>query len=206
MSIRGSILKGRRRRLSPFFVNFWFPMGIPRSCGKAGEKIFWRRADSSEDRMAEKKEPVKVICKNKKAHFNYHIEDTYEAGIVLTGTEVKSCRQGQANLTDSYGRVKNGEMFLCDVHISPYSHAGFSQHDPLRARKLLLHKAEIKRLLGKTREQGYAFIPLRMYFRNGKVKVEMGLARGKKLYDKREDIKKKDLKREAASEMRRKNR
>lgn len=167
--------------------------------------ISWLRVVSSEEGMGEKKDPTKLICKNKKAHFNYQIEDTYEAGIVLTGTEVKSCRQGQANLTDSYGRVKNGEVFLHDVHISPYSHAGFSQHDPMRVRKLLLHKQEIKKLFGKTKEQGYAFIPLKMYFRNGKVKVEMGLARGKKLYDKREDIKKKDLRREAASELRRKS-
>jgi SsrA-binding protein len=168
--------------------------------------IFWRHVASSEELMGEKKDQIKLICKNKKAHFNYRIEDTYEAGIMLTGTEVKSCRQGQANLTDSYGRVKNGEIFLHDVRISPYSHAGYSQHDPLRVRKLLLHKQEIKRLVGKTREQGYAFIPLKMYFRNGKVKVEMGLARGKKLYDKREDIKKKDMRREAASALRGKNR
>ena len=156
--------------------------------------------------MGEKKDHGALICKNKKAFFNYQIEETYEAGIVLTGTEVKSCRQGQANLKDSYARVKNGEVFLYDVHISPYSHAGYSQHEPLRIRKLLFHKQEIKRLLGKTKEQGYAFIPLKLYFRNGKVKVEMALAKGKKLYDKREDIKKKDLRREAVSELRRKNR
>jgi SsrA-binding protein len=100
-------------------------MGIPRSCGKAGKRYSGGVRTARRTEWLKKKEPVKVICKNKKAHFNYHIEDTYEAGIVLTGTEVKSCRQGQANLTDSYGRVKNGEMFLCDVHISPYSHAGF---------------------------------------------------------------------------------
>jgi len=151
--------------------------------------------------MGEKKSYEAIICKNKKAHLNYQIEETYEAGIVLTGSEVKSCRQGQANLKDGYARVKNGEVFLYDVHISPYSHAGYSQHEPLRVRKLLFHKQEIKRLLGKTKEQGYTLVPLKMYFRNGKVKVEIGLARGKKLYDRREEIRKRDLKREAAQEL-----
>jgi SsrA-binding protein len=151
--------------------------------------------------MGEKKDHIKVICKNKKARFNYQIDETYEAGIVLTGTEVKSCRQGKAILKDSYARIKDGEVFLHEAHINPYSHAGYSQHDPLRVRKLLLHKGEIKRLTGKTKERGYTLIPLQMYFRHGKVKVEMGLARGKRLYDKREEIRKRDLKREAAAEL-----
>ena len=153
--------------------------------------------------MRENKDHRKMICKNKKAWFNYQIEETYEAGIVLTGTEVKSCRQGKVNLKDSYARIKDGEAFLHESHISHYSHAGFSQHDPLRVRKLLLHKQEIKRLTGKTKERGYTFIPLQMYFRKGKVKVEMGLARGKKQYDKREVIKERDLKREAVAELKR---
>lgn len=156
--------------------------------------------------MAEDRERRALICKNKQARFNYEIDETYEAGIVLTGSEVKSCRQGKANLTDSYGRVKNGEIFLYDLHISPYSHAGYSQHEPLRVRKLLLHHQEIKRLTGKTKERGYTFVPLALYFRNGKVKVEMGLGRGKKLYDKREDIKKRDMKREAAQEFKQRKR
>lgn len=150
--------------------------------------------------MGEKKDQIKLICKNKKAQFDYQVSETYEAGIVLTGTEVKSCREGKANLKDSYARYKNGEFFLYEVHISLYSHAGYSQHDPLRVRKLLFHKREIKKLVGKTKERGYTFIPLKMYFRSGKVKVEMGLARGKKLYDKREEIRKRDLQREAAAE------
>ncbi|MBN2466796.1 MAG: SsrA-binding protein SmpB [Deltaproteobacteria bacterium] len=154
--------------------------------------------------MANKEESTKLICKNKKAWFDYHIEDTFEAGIVLTGTEVKSCRQGRANLKDSYARIKNGEVFLHEAHISPYSHAGYSQHDPLRVRKLLFHKGEIKRLTGKTKERGYAFIPLKMYFRKGKVKVELGLARGKKQYDKREEIRQRDLRREAEVEFKQK--
>ena len=140
-----------------------------------------------------------MICKNKKAFFNYQIDETHEAGIVLTGTEVKSCRQGKANLKDGYARINNGEVFLHEVHISPYSHDGYSQHEPLRVRKLLLHKQEIKRVTGKIQERGYTFIPLHMYFRNGKVKLEMGLARGKRLYDKREQIKQRDLKREVAA-------
>lgn len=150
--------------------------------------------------MGEKKDQIKLICKNKKAQFDYQVSETYEAGIVLTGTEVKSCREGKANLKDSYARYKNGGFFLYEVHISLYSHAGYSQHDPLRVRKLLFHKREIKKLVGKTKERGYTFIPLKMYFRNGKIKVEMGLARGKKLYDKREEIRKRDLHREAAAE------
>ena len=151
--------------------------------------------------MGDNQDYQKVICRNKKAGFDYQIDETYEAGIVLKGSEVKSCRQGKVNLKDSYARIKNGEVFLCQAHISPYSHAGYNQHDPLRVRKLLFHKREIKRLTGKTKEKGYTLIPLQMYFRNGKVKVEMGLARGKKLYDKREEIKQRDLKREAALEL-----
>jgi len=151
--------------------------------------------------MGDNQDYQKVICRNKKAGFDYQIDETYEAGIVLKGSEVKSCRQGKVNLKDSYARIKNGEVFLYQAHISPYSHAGYNQHDPLRVRKLLFHKREIKRLTGKTKEKGYTLIPLQMYFRNGKVKVEMGLARGKKLYDKREEIKQRDLKREAALEL-----
>jgi len=149
--------------------------------------------------MAADKDHRALICKNKKAFFNYQVDETYETGIVLTGSEVKSCREGKANLKDGYGRIKNGEVFLHEVHISPYSHAGYSQHEPLRVRKLLLHNQEIKRLTGKIQERGYTFIPLQMYFRNGKVKVEMGLAKGKRLYDKREQIKQRDLRREAAA-------
>lgn len=138
----------------------------------------------------------KLICQNKKAWHNYFIEDTYEAGISLLGTEVKSLREGKANLGDSYGKIKGGEVFLVDAHISPYSHANRFNHDPLRTRKLLLHKREIKRLIGKVQERGFTLIPLRLYFSNGKVKVELGLAKGKKLYDKREILKQKAVRRE----------
>ena len=139
---------------------------------------------------------VKIICKNRKAHFNFEIEDSFEAGIALLGSEVKSLRGGKANLSDSYGKFRGGEVFLVEAHISPYEQAGRQNHEPLRERKLLLHKKEIKKLLGKVSERGFSLIPLKMYFKNGKVKVEMALARGKKTYDKREAIKKKDQRRE----------
>jgi SsrA-binding protein len=138
----------------------------------------------------------KVICQNKKAWHNYSIEDKYEAGIALVGTEVKSLREGRANLGDSYGKIKNGEVFLVDAHISPYSHANRFNHDPLRTRKLLLHKKEIRRLIGKVQEKGFTLIPLRLYFSNGKAKVEVGLAKGKKLFDKRETLKRKTMERD----------
>ncbi len=140
----------------------------------------------------------KIICNNKKAYHDYFIEEKYEAGMVLTGTEVKSLRMGKANLNDSFALVKGGEAFLNNLHISPYDFGNRENHDPDRMRKLLLHKKEIVKLFSKVREQGYSLVPLRLYFKNGKVKVEMGLAKGKKLYDKREDLKQKDQKREMA--------
>ncbi|MGC8658315.1 MAG: SsrA-binding protein SmpB [Desulfomonilaceae bacterium] len=141
-------------------------------------------------------ENVKIICKNRKAHFNFEVEDTFECGIVLLGSEVKSLRGGKANLSDSYAKVRNNEIFLVDAHISPYMQANRQNHDPLRDRKLLLHKREILRLAAKIAEKGFSLIPLKMYFKNGKIKVEMALARGKKTYDKRESIKKKEQRRE----------
>ncbi|MCJ7746566.1 MAG: SsrA-binding protein SmpB [Desulfobacterales bacterium] len=138
----------------------------------------------------------KLICQNKKAWHNYFIEDKYQAGISLLGTEVKSLREGKANLGDSYGKIKDGEIFLVDAHISPYTHGNRFNSDPLRTRKLLLHKKEIRRLIGKIQEKGFTLIPLRLYFSNGKAKVEMGLAKGKKLFDKRETIKRKTMERD----------
>jgi len=138
----------------------------------------------------------KLICQNKKAWHNYFIEDKYEAGISLLGTEVKSLREGRANLGDSYGKIKDGEIFLVDAHISPYTHGNRFNSDPLRTRKLLLHKKEIRRLIGKVQEKGFTLIPLRLYFSNGKAKVELGLAKGKKLFDKRETIKRKTMERD----------
>ena len=134
----------------------------------------------------------KIICQNKMARLNYSIDDTYEAGMALVGTEVKALRDGRANLKDSYALVQNGEVFLYDMHIGPYTHGNRANHEPLRARKLLLHKREIKRLYGKSQEKGLTLIPIKLYFKAGKVKVEIGVGKGKKLYDKREDIKKRD--------------
>lgn len=141
-------------------------------------------------------ENIKIICKNRKAFFNFEVDDSFECGIVLVGSEVKSLRNGKANISDSYGKIRKGEMFLVDAHISPYEQSNRENHDPLRERKLLLHKKEIKKLTGKVTERGFSLIPLKIYFKNGKVKVEMALARGKKNYDKRESIKKKEQRRE----------
>lgn len=140
---------------------------------------------------------IKVVCQNKKAYHDYFIDETIEAGIVLVGTEVKSLRLGMANLKDSYARVKEGELFLVNTHISPYKQADrFTQPEPDRTRKLLLHKQEISKLIGKTKEKGYTLVPTKIYFKNGRAKVEIALAKGKKLFDKREAIKKKTVERE----------
>ncbi len=138
----------------------------------------------------------KVISTNRKARHDYHIEEAYEAGIVLTGTEVKSVRNARVNLKDSYAKVEGNELFLYNMHISPYEQGNRFNHDPLRIRKLLMRKIEISRLAGKIKEKGYSLIPLKVYLIRGRVKVEIGLARGKKLYDKRRDIAEKDSKRE----------
>ncbi|HHW72040.1 MAG TPA: SsrA-binding protein SmpB [Firmicutes bacterium] len=140
---------------------------------------------------------IKVISENRKARHDYFIEETLEAGIVLQGTEVKSIRLGRVNLKDSYARVENGEVFLFGMHISPYEQGNRFNHDPLRPRKLLLHKRQIRRLLGKTREEGYTLVPTRLYFSQGRCKVELALARGKKLYDKRDSYAKRDAERRA---------
>ena len=151
--------------------------------------------------MAQKDTAQKIICQNKTARLNYFIDDTYETGIVLLGTEVKALRDGKANLKDSYALVQDGEVFLYDLHIGPYTHGNRANHEPLRVRKLLLHKGEIKRLYGKAQEKGMTLVPLKMYFKAGKVKMEIGVGKGKKLYDKREDIKKKDDMRDMARGM-----
>ncbi len=143
----------------------------------------------------------KIVCENRKARHDYFILDEYEAGLVLLGTEVKSLRLGQGNLKDGYARIRGGEMFLCNVHIGPYPFAVRQNHDPLRPRKLLLHKQEIKRLTGKIVERGHTLIPLQVYFnKEGKAKVKLALAKGKQRYDKRESIKKRDAQRELQRE------
>jgi len=156
--------------------------------------------------VAKKETAEKPICSNKQARIHYFIDETYEAGIVLMGTEVKSLREGRANLKDSYALIKDDELYLYDLHISPYSHGNRANPSPLRIRKLLMHRREIQRLYGRSKERGLALIPLKMYFRNGKVKVEIGVGRGKKLYDKREDLKLKEDKRAIERGLRAKNR
>ncbi len=143
-----------------------------------------------------KKNSIKIVTKNRKAFHDYNILETIEAGMVLTGTEVKSLRAGRCNLKDSYARIKNGEVWLIGMHISPYENAGYAFHDPFRERKLLLHKDEIRRLWRKVQEKGITLIPLKVYFKNGKAKVELGLATGKRKYDKRADIARRDQERE----------
>lgn len=138
---------------------------------------------------------VKIITTNRKAWHEYTIEETLEAGIVLTGTEVKALREGRANLQDAYCVVEGGEMIMLNAYISPYTHGNIFNHDPLRPRKLLLHRKEIERWRKATEQKGYTIIPLKLYFKNGRAKVEIGLARGKKLYDKRHDIAERDTKR-----------
>lgn len=141
-------------------------------------------------------EGIKVVAQNKKARHDYEIEETYEAGLVLTGTEIKSIRRGKVNLRDSYARIKDGEVFLLNMHISPYEQGNRFNHDPLRTRKLLLHKREINKLIGLTKEKGYTLVPLKIYLKNGLAKVDLAVAKGKKLYDKREAMKKRDAQRE----------
>ncbi|MBL4954969.1 SsrA-binding protein SmpB [Neobacillus sp. OS1-32] len=138
----------------------------------------------------------KTVAQNKKAYHDYFIEETYEAGIVLQGTEIKSIRAGRVNLKDAYVRIQNGEAVIFGMHISPYEQGNRYNHDPLRTRKLLLHKREINKLYGEAKETGYALIPLKLYLKNGFCKVLIGLAKGKKNYDKREDLKRKEAKRE----------
>ena len=139
---------------------------------------------------------IKIIAKNRKAFHDYHIEDTFEAGLALVGTEVKSLREGKANLKESYVIIKNNEAFLFGCHISPYTHGNLQNHDPLRTRKLLLHRKEIDKLWGNISQKGLALVPLKLYFKAGKAKLEIGLAKGKKQYEKRDSIKEREANRE----------
>lgn len=151
--------------------------------------------------MAKGTSGVKYIAENRKARHNYFIHETYEAGIALTGTEVKSLRQGKANLKDSFCRIEHGELLLLGMHISPYEQGNRFNHDPLRTRRLLMHKYEILKLFGKTKEKGYTLIPLNLYFKKGKVKVTVALVSGKKLYDKRQALAEKEAKRDIERRM-----
>ena len=152
------------------------------------------------------KDSVKLIANNKKAYHDYFIEDTYEAGISLTGTEVKSLRMGKCNIKESYIRSENGELFIYGMHVSPYEKGNIFNRDPLRVRKLLLHAREIRKITQGAQQQGYTIMPLKVYLKGSLVKVEIGLAKGKKLYDKRDSIAKKDMKREAERAMKERNR
>jgi len=154
--------------------------------------------------MTEKTEREKAqssIAENRKAFHDFHLLETFEAGLVLLGTEVKAIREGRVNLRDSFARVEDGEVFLYNVNISPYSHRGYADHEPLRRRKLLLHRDEIRKLIGKTVEKGMTLVPVRLYFKNGRVKVAVSLAKGKKDYDKRETLKRREVDRETRAAM-----
>ena len=155
--------------------------------------------------MAKGKESQKLIANNKKAYHDFFIDETYECGIALQGTEVKSMRMGKCSIKEAFVRIEDGEVFVYGMHVSPYEKGNIFNKDPLRVKKLLLHKYEINKLLGKIKEKGYTLVPLQVYFKDGKVKVEIGLARGKKLYDKREAIAKKDQRREAEKEFKVRN-
>ena len=144
----------------------------------------------------ERERAHRVIAENRKARHDYHVLETWEVGIVLLGTEVKAIREGRVNLRDSYARVENGEIWLLNVHISPYSHRGYAQHAELRQRKLLLHRHEIRKLVGRTAEKGLTLVPLEVYFNKGRVKVQLALAKGKQLHDKRETIRRREVDRE----------
>ena len=155
--------------------------------------------------MAKGKESQKLIANNKKAYHDFFIDETYECVIALHGTEVKSMRMGKCSIKEAFVRIEDGEVFVYGMHVSPYEKGNIFNKDPLRVKKLLLHKYEINKLLGKIKEKGYTLVPLQVYFKDGKVKVEIGLARGKKLYDKRETIAKKDQRREAEKEFKVRN-
>jgi SsrA-binding protein len=148
----------------------------------------------------------KVVASNREAYHNYHILETHECGIALTGTEVKSIREGRCNLKDGYAQIRKSEAWLMNVHISPYSHGNRENHEPTRARKLLLHRSEIDKLAGKVQEKGLTLVPTKMYFKGGRIKVEIGVAKGKKLYDKRETEKRREADREARVMMKTKGR
>ena len=151
------------------------------------------------------KESMKLVANNKKAYHDYFVDEKYEAGLVLHGTEVKSLRMGKCSIKESFIRIEDGEVFVYGMHISPYEMGNIFNKDPLRPKKLLMHKAEIHKLLGKIKEKGFTLVPLQVYFKDGRAKIEIGLCRGKKLYDKRQDIAKKDQRREAEKDFKIRN-
>ncbi len=154
----------------------------------------------------ERQKAERLIAENRKAYHDYHVLETYEAGIALVGTEVKAIREGRVNLRDSFARVESGEVFVHNLHISPYTHRGYADHAPTRRRKLLLHRHEIRKLLGKTVLKGMTLVPVRMYFKDGRVKLAVSLVRGKKAHDKRETIKRREVERETRAAMKERRR
>src|SRR6476659_3060395 len=154
----------------------------------------------------EREQAQKSIAENRKAFHDYHIIETFEAGIALLGTEVKSIREGSVNLRDSFGRVEGGEVWIYNVHISAYSHRGYADHEPTRRRKLLLHRQEIRKLIGKTVERGMTLVPTRVYFKNNRVKIAVGLAKGKQAHDKRETIRRREIDRETRAAVKQRQR
>ena len=166
--------------------------------------MYYKRAKKKDNHIMSK-EAMKLVANNKKAYHDYFVDEKIEAGLVLHGTEVKSLRMGKCSIKESFIRIENGEMFVYGMHISPYEKGNIFNKDPLRVKKLLLHKSEINKLTGKIKEKGFTIVPLQVYFKGGKAKMEIGLCRGKKLYDKRADIAKKDIKREAEKEFKIRN-
>lgn len=157
--------------------------------------------------MARKPAPVrnarKIVAENRQISYKYHVLERYEAGLVLTGTEVKALREGRANLRDAYAMVKGGELWLLNCHISAYSHSGYAAHDPLRTRKLLMHKGEIEKLSGRVEQKGLTLVPVRFYFKNGRAKCELALVKGKKVWDRRQEIRRRTAEREIEQELKR---
>lgn len=156
--------------------------------------------------LTDREKAQRVVSENRKALHDYHILETFEAGVVLQGTEVKSIREGRVNLRDSFARVEAGEVFVYNIHISPYSNRGYADHEPTRRRKLLLHRQEIRKLIGKTVEKGMTLVPLRLYFKDGKVKLAISLARGKQAHDKRDAIRKREVDRETRAAVKQRSR
>ena len=156
--------------------------------------------------LTEREKAQRVVAENRKALHDYHILETFEAGVVLQGTEVKSIRDGRVNLRDSFARVEDGEIYLYNVNISPYSHRGYADHEPLRRRKLLLHRQEIRKLIGRTVERGMTLVPLRLYYKGGRIKLAVSLAKGKQSHDKREAIRKREVDRETRAAMKNRRR
>ncbi len=164
------------------------------------------KPDRKAAKQAERKAAERIIADNRKARHDYHLLETFEAGVALVGTEVKAIREGRVNLRDSYAKVESGELYVLNIHIGSYSSRGYADHEPLRPRKLLLHRHEIRKLIGKTAERGMTIVPVRMYFKDGKVKLAISLAKGKQAHDRRETIKRRETERETRAAIKERSR